>query len=228
LAEKHFLPIFYTLTKYSIIKMKRIFLLLLVLHGIFFTKAQIGIPNQTYPENAEDISPLLIGEKIDDITLSDLNNKNIKLKELFSDKPTILVFYRGGWCPYCNHQLSGLQEIESQLKTTGYQLVAISTDKPENLKSSIDKQKLRYELLSDANLELAKSMGIAYKAPQVYHKFLPESTGGMNKDLLLPVPSVFILNKEGEIRFEYIEPNFKERISASLLLAVAETIYDSL
>lgn len=182
----------------------------------------------TYPAKAEDISPLLIGEKFPSPTLTDATGKGVALEQLFSAKPTILIFYRGGWCPYCNRQLSGLQEIEQELTKLGYQVVAVSTDIPEKLKASIDKEKLSYQLLSDADLSLAKSVGIAFKAPEPYHKFLPETTGGKDKDMLLPVPSVFILDRNSEIRFEYIAPDYKERMSPDLLKAAAAALYKSL
>ncbi len=190
--------------------------------------AQMTKSIQEYPAQAEDISPLLIGETIANMTLPDAQGNNIQIGGLFAEKPTILIFYRGGWCPYCNLQLSGLQEIEKELVSLGYQLVAVSTDKPENLRASIEKGKLTYALLSDADLSLAKATGIVFVAPKSYHNFLPESSGGKNKDMLLPVPSIFILNKKGEIRFEYIEPNFKERIPPNLLKAAASALKNNL
>ena len=53
---------------------------------------------------------------------------------------------------------------------------------------------------------------------------LPKTTGGKNTDLLLPVPSVFIVDQAGIIQFEYINPDFKQRLSAALLLAAARSI----
>nr|WP_288808294.1 peroxiredoxin-like family protein [uncultured Sphingobacterium sp.] len=183
---------------------------------------------QDFPEKAEDISPLLIGETIPVQELTGVKGEAINIGKLISQKPTIMVFYRGGWCPYCNLQLAGLQEIEKELIGLGYQVVAISTDKPENLQASIEKGHLTYTLLSDADLSLAKKIGLAFRAPTAYHKFLPEASGGKNTDMLLPVPSVFILDKKAKIRFEYIQPDFKERIDPNLLRAAAGALYDSL
>ena len=58
------------------------------------------------PENAEDISPLLIGETIPNAKVLNSEGKALELNDILSQKPTVLVFYRGGWCPYCNRQLS--------------------------------------------------------------------------------------------------------------------------
>lgn len=176
------------------------------------------------PQKPEDISPLLNGEKIPKAILSDVAGKKFDLNKAVSEKPTVLIFYRGGWCPYCSRQLSGLQQAAPELERLGYQLIAISTDTPEELMQSATKEKLDYTLLSDADLSLSKKFGIAYKAPEAYWNMLPKTTGGLDTELLLPVPSVFILDKNGTIHFEYINPDFKQRLSSDLLKAVANSI----
>lgn len=74
--------------------MKSAFLALALIFSIVLT-AQV-------PEEAEDISPLLIGENLPDAALVDANGIKVSLHKLIKEKPTVLVFYRGGWCPYCN------------------------------------------------------------------------------------------------------------------------------
>lgn len=169
------------------------------------------------PLKPEDISPLLTGEMIPTVNLMNLTGKSINLNQLISKSQSILIFYRGGWCPYCSKQLSGLQLIENELGQMGYQIIAVSTDSPKNLTATMDKQKLSYTLLSDADLSVSKQFGIAFKAPVSYDKILPEASDFKNTEKLLPVPSVFILDKKGKILFEYINPNITERISPELL-----------
>ncbi|RVT98488.1 AhpC/TSA family protein [Mucilaginibacter limnophilus] len=176
------------------------------------------------PLKAEDVSPLLAGERIPLLKLPGASGEIFDLNRSVAEKPTILVFYRGGWCPYCSKQLAGLQEIEGDLTKLGYQIIAISTDSPDNLSKSRSKGKLSYTLLSDADLNAAKRFGIAFKSPKSYDKFLPETSGGKNVDKLLPVPSVFILSKKGYILFEYINPNITQRLSAPLLKAAAAAL----
>ncbi|ANI89593.1 antioxidant AhpC [Arachidicoccus ginsenosidimutans] len=180
------------------------------------------------PAKPEDISPLLDGEKIPMVNIPDAMGKNFDLNAAVAAKPTILVFYRGGWCPYCSKQLSGLQDIHQDLENMGYQLIAISTDSPDNLSKTAMKESLNFTLLSDADLSVAKQFGLAYKAPAAYDKILPNSSGGKNTGNLLPVPSVFILDKKGDIQFEYINPDFMQRLSPDLLKAAAQTLYKNL
>lgn len=180
-----------------------------------------------FPQRPEDISPLLVGEKVPDVTLADVSGNAVGLSGLVSSQPTILVFYRGSWCPYCSLQMSGLQEIEGDLRGMGYRIVAISTDSPENLRESVEKQQLTYILLSDADLSVAIKFGLAYKSPASYDRFLPATSGGKNLDKLIPVPSVFFVDRKGTILFEYISTDIKQRISAALLKAAAEALRDA-
>lgn len=180
------------------------------------------------PLKPEDISPLLIGEPIPMLKLPTSSGKTFDLNKSVAEKPAILVFYRGGWCPYCSKQLSGLQAIEQDLVKMGYQVIAISTDSPENLNKTLNKQQLTYTLLSDADLDAAKKFGIAFKGPKNYDSFLRETSGGKNVDKLLPVPAVFIISRKGTILFEYINPDITQRVSASLLKAAAGSLRDEI
>lgn len=179
---------------------------------------------QKYPQQSTDISPLLIGEKIPSVNIPAANGKSFDLNAHLTEKPTILFFYRGGWCPFCNKELAGVQSIQEDLVKMGYQIIAISTDSPDNLNKSMDKQHLSYTLLSDADLAISKEFGIAFKAPAAYSSTLAQGSAGKNVDKLLPVPSVFILDKSGIIQFEYINPDFKQRISPTLLQSVAAAL----
>ncbi|WP_462264566.1 peroxiredoxin family protein [Mucilaginibacter sp.] len=177
-----------------------------------------------YPAKSTDISPLLIGEAIPAVTIPAADGKAYNLNARIAEKPTILVFYRGGWCPFCNRELAGIQAIQADLVNMGYQIIAISTDSPENLGKSISKHQLTYTLLSDADLAVSRQFGIAFKAPAAYSATLAQGSGGKNSDQLLPVPSVFVLNQKGIIQFEYINPDFKQRISPDLLKSVAAAL----
>ena len=172
------------------------------------------------PQKAEDISPLLIGETIPDVKLLDVSGKTVDLKAEVAKKPTLLVFYRGGWCPFCNTQLSDLRTIQPDMDKLGYQMIAISTDAPEGLRGTYDKTEVTYTLLSDADVAAAKAFGLAFKAPARADEMLLKSSAGKNVDKLLPVPAVFLLDQNGVIKYEHINPNYKERISAKLLKAV--------
>jgi len=155
--------------------------------------------------------------------LYDSSGELVSLEQLFTKQKTILIFYRGGWCPYCNVHLGALAEAESTLLDLGYQIVAVSPDSPKNLKETSEKDKVKYLLLSDSKATLSKAVGLAFQAPENYNKYLVKGSEGVNNSII-PVPTLMILNTKGEILFEHINPNYKERISTELVLAVAKAL----
>jgi peroxiredoxin len=175
------------------------------------------------PKTAAEIAPLLVGEKIPSLSLKSVDNTDVNLAELLGKKRTVLVFYRGGWCPYCNIQLAALGEAEKELLDLGYQIIAVSPDSPQSLKVTGVKDKLNYTLLSDSKGELSKAVGIAFQAPDNFKPIITEGSQGVNTTFL-PVPTVFIVNLNGEIQFEHITPDFKHRITNDLLVAVAKSL----
>lgn len=180
-----------------------------------FASAQIA-------ETAEDISPLLIGEKIPKQDLVSVDEKLVSTSDIFHKK-TVLIVYRGGWCPYCNLHLAALGQAEKELLDLGYQIIAVSPDAPKNLKITDEKEKLNYLLLSDSDGALAKAVGIAFQAPDGYKQYVSNGSNGINNSFL-PVPTVFIVNTNTEIQFEHITPDFKHRISNDLLIAAAKAL----
>lgn len=187
----------------------------------------LALDRTAIADDANHVTPLLIGQQAPDIYLWNTEGKPFRLLEKVKKKPTILLFYRGGWCPFCNAQLSQIQEIESELVTMGYQLLAISPDTPDELVQSSETRKLSYELISDFQLEATRGFGLAFHIGDDYANKIEELGGKAVKaegdiQSALPVPAVFILDQDGVIKFEYINPNYKVRIEPELLLAAAK------
>jgi peroxiredoxin len=177
--------------------------------------------------SANDICPIKVGERIPDSFVQTLEGEKVNLYDYVSGKQTVLIFYRGGWCPYCNLQLASLNNIEKDLLNLGYQLVAVSIDRPEKLNESIDKHALTYTLLSDSKAEASTAFGLAFRVDDKYNEMLKshnmslEDASGETHHIL-PVPAVFVLDKDGVIQFEYVNPDYKVRLNGELLLKAAE------
>lgn len=179
---------------------------------------------QSIPSRAEDISPLLIGETLPNAYIQDSKGNTFELNDILKTKPSVLVFYRGGWCPYCNLQLSGLASIEKDILSLGYQIVAISPDDYQNLKNTEEKDTINYQLYTDQDGKLIQEIGIAFKTSLTVKGYIATKNQKGKTSEVLPVPTVMIVNTKGEILFEYINPNYKQRISGDMLLAVLKII----
>ena len=195
--------------------MKKTFLSILLL-GTALTRAQT---NST---------PLKIGDTIPDVKLRTEEDKEVSLRKLVSEKPTVLIFYRGGWCPFCNRHLQSLAGIEDDLNKAGAQLLAISMDQPAKLKATPDRDKLHYRLLSDSDAAAAKAFGIAFKVDDAtvekYKGYGINLEAASGKDHhILPHPAVFVADTGGKIRFAHVNSDYKVRLEPKRILEAAQS-----
>jgi peroxiredoxin len=181
------------------------------------------------PESPELVTPLLIGASIPDVNVFTVDGRMFNIKHEIQQTPSVIIFYRGGWCPFCNTQLGGLKEVETDIIKLGYQIFAISPDKVESLRETGEKHSLNVTLLSDSDMKLTQAFGVAYKLDDAmvdryksFHMDL-EGSSGMGHHLL-PVPSVFITNSEGNIDFNYVNPDYKIRLNSEVLLTILQSL----
>jgi peroxiredoxin len=120
-------------------------------------------------------------------------------------------------------QLGKLHRVEAPLIELGYQVIAISPDRPENLRQTGEKHQFQHLLLSDSSMAGARAFGIAWqvndKTPDYYLK-LERASGDSHHQL--PVPSVFIIDTGGVIQFQYVNPDHTIRLDPDVLLAAAK------
>jgi peroxiredoxin len=178
-------------------------------------------------KTAVEVCPIKIGATVPNALIRSIEGKETDLKEIIKDQKAIVIFYRGGWCPYCNLHLSELQNIEDDLLKLGYKIVAISMDKPEKLSETINKHNMKYELYSDSKANACQAFGIAFTVDDHYIQKLKSfnmdlETSSGETHHILPVPAVFLIDKAGSIKFEFVNPDYKARISGKLLLEAAK------
>lgn len=176
----------------------------------------------------EQASPLKPGAKAPATIVKSADGRGFDLGAAFAEKPTVLIFYRGGWCPYCNQHLAELATLEPKLVAMGYQLLAISPDAPEKLFATAKKHNAAYRLLSDRDMKASSDYGVAFQVDDAtaarYAEWkidLPPIPGN-TAARWLPVPSVFIIGRDGIIKFVHSNADYKIRLSADELLSAAK------
>ncbi|MFT6269475.1 MAG: peroxiredoxin [Alphaproteobacteria bacterium] len=180
-------------------------------------------------DKAEDVTPLLNGATVPNVTVKTADGSPVSLQALLMQKPAVIVFYRGGWCPYCSRQLAELKDIEADLVEEGYQILAISPESVEKLQSQKLGTEFAAQLISDESLNAIKAFGIGFYVPNdtraLYKdRMNVELTNDDSKRAVLPAPSIFITNTEGQVVFSYVNPNFRVRPSAALVLSAAKLV----
>lgn len=169
---------------------------------------------------------LQVGQKIPEFSLPNALGKNIDVKALLARGALVITFYRGGWCPYCNLALRALEQHLPEIQALGANLIAITPEQPDSSLSTLEKNQLEFEVLSDSNNEVAEALGIVWKLPEetlrwheeFFELFLANFNGG-NRDEL-PVPATFIVDTDGQIIWRFVEAQYWHRAEPSDIVKV--------
>src|SRR5688572_14825020 len=130
---------------------------------LYFTNMDIVFAAEDVPTTASAVKPVVKRLKALDGTVYTQHNLPVKLPDMYSSATTVVIFYRGGWCPYCNKHLSSLVKVEKDIAAAGAQIIAISPDTPEYLSQTAAKAGAHYQLLSDSAADAIKAYGLAFK-----------------------------------------------------------------
>lgn len=166
---------------------------------------------------------LFINSKAPDFRAKDQNGKEIRLKDILKSGKVVLVFYRGQWCPYCNRQLKKLEDSLQLIKEKGATLIAVTPEKPENISKTIEKTNAEYPILFDEGLKIMKAYDVSFEVPENtltrYRNTgidIEKNNGSNGK--YLPVPAVYIIDKESTIIYRFFEPDYRKRPTVEEIL----------
>lgn len=156
------------------------------------------------------------GSKIPHFTLPDVKKGTVRSSNLLEQGPLLIVFYRGGWCPYCNLQLRDLQKHYREIQETGALLVAISPEAPDQTAETVKDGELDYYVLSDADGKVGQSFGLMYKLPndliEVYKGFgIDLEKSNANKNWELPLAATYIIRRDGTVAYAFVDADYKKR-----------------
>lgn len=167
------------------------------------------------------------GEQVNAFEVKDHRGKVISFATLKKTGPLLVIFYRGGWCPYCNRQIRQLTEAWPEFKKRGITPVLISADKPDAAALAARTYEIPFPVLSDPDLiahEVFKvTMKLDDKLVPVYKEYGIALEDWSGKDHhKFAVSSAFIVNQKGLIEWSHSSKDYTTRPSVKQLLEVID------
>ncbi|WP_068082729.1 peroxiredoxin-like family protein [Novosphingobium rosa] len=184
---------------------------------------------QTLIDSGQADHALKAGDTAPAFTLQDADGHSVHSRDLLARGPLVVTFYRGVWCPYCNHDLQALEEIRAEIEARGASLVAISPQTAANSRKSQRDNKLGFPILSDTHTAVGADFGLRFALPadliEVYRQFgndLPK----INDDpaWVLPMPARYVIGTDGLIAYAEVNPDYTRRPDPSELLPVLDRL----
>lgn len=180
----------------------------------------------TVRETGIEASAKNVGDMAPDATLQGWDGKTVMLSDLWKQGPVVLMWYRGGWCPYCNVQLRAMQQSLSEIEGAGAKLVVLTPELPAKAKETAGKNDLEIVALHDANNQVAKDFGILFDLPSTIVPMyrdrlkLPEANG--NDEMALPLAATYVIATDGKISYAFLDADYKKRAEPSDVIAAAK------
>src|SRR5271156_3908356 len=137
----------------------------------------------------EDMTEVKVGQSAPDFLAHDLSGNEVRLSSLIIGRKALLLFYRGGWCPFCNEQLAAITRDYQKFQELNATVVAVSGEEVEKGKDLLQKLHLPFILLSDTTFEAIERYGM--RNTDVPEALRVRGISG------LPKPSAFVIDAAG-------------------------------
>lgn len=174
-----------------------------------------------------------LGDVAPDFTLRDQHDKNFSLSEALTRGPAVVLFVRGAWCPFCAITLRAFDRVRAALEREGASLVAISPATVQNVKAAVDREFLRYQMLSDTSLKVATEYGLVWEPEPALQKIylklghdLPRMNG--TGDWRLPIPAGYVIGQDSIVHAARVSPSLTGRLLPAEALAGVKSVAQGL
>lgn len=156
---------------------------------------------------------LVVGARLPHFTVLDVNNKTVSSAQL-TDKPAILIFYRGNWCPFCTAQIKELIARYKEIDSLGVRVALIAPQPHVNTVGISRTYDAKFDFLTDEGNAAARALGIENinGTPMGMQMF------GYDNDTALP--TVIITGKDGKIVWTHETDNYRIRPEPDTYLEV--------
>ncbi|HUC19428.1 MAG TPA: peroxiredoxin-like family protein [Acetobacteraceae bacterium] len=184
--------------------------------------------NELIASGAQDRA-LKAGDVAPGFTLPDADGKPVSSEVLLAEGPLVVTFYRGVWCPYCNFDLTALEDARAEIKARGASLVAISQQTAANSRKSQRKNGLGFPILSDKGGEVGAQFGVRWTLPEYLreiHKALGADLTQFNGEdsWTLAMPARYVIDQNGVIAYAEVNADYTRRPEPSAIFPILDQL----
>ncbi|WP_442512147.1 peroxiredoxin-like family protein [Novipirellula sp. SH528] len=167
-----------------------------------------------------------VGDAAVDGKLTGWDGKSVQLSQLWSEGPVVLMWYRGGWCPYCNAQLRAMQKQLSAIEGAGARLVVLTPELPEKAKETAAVNNLNMVALHDKDSQLARQYGIVFSLPETIVPIFQDKLASFNGNEAteLPLSATYVIDTDGNITYAYLNADYTKRAEPVDVIAAVKSL----
>jgi peroxiredoxin len=168
-----------------------------------------------------------VGQKVPDVHARDLDGHDVALSSLYAKGPILLVFYRGGWCPFCNSENHALATAYPEYQKRGVTPVTVSVDAPDAEAKTRATYAIPFPVLSDSDASMIDAFHVVKEVQsdelakmKSFGVDLESYSGKAHHKIA--IPALFLIDRAGVVRWAHSDPDFKVRPSTAQILAAID------
>ncbi len=149
---------------------------------------------------------------------------SIRLRQLLNQKPVVLMFYRGQWCPVCNQYLQRLEDSVKLIRQAGARVLAITPETAPNAAIMRRKSGSSVTIIPDTAETIINAYNVGFEVNSAYARKIEQGlsvsiaeNNGAQK-ARLPIPATYIIDRDGQIVWRFFNPDYQKRASVKAIL----------
>jgi peroxiredoxin len=153
---------------------------------------------------------LRTGEKLPDFSAVHEDGSTVHSAEL-RGQPTVILFVRGNWCPFCTKQVEEITAHYKDLSKLGAKLIFITPKPLDTTRRVAEFFDLEFEFWLDESLAIAKSLGLVLSdgVPEEWSTEYGHATFW---------PTALVVDKDGIIRYSKLSRLIFDRPNSEALV----------
>ena len=127
--------------------------------------------------------------------------------------PAVVLFVRGGWCPFCSSQVKDLTSYYKEINALGARLILVTPEPLETTRRVADIFEVDFDFWLDRNLSAARALGLLHSgAVPGKHR------DAFGKDTIWP--TALVVDATGVIRHTELSKRIVDRPNPKMLLGI--------
>lgn len=147
-----------------------------------------------------------VGDVAPGFTAASTSGKDVSLSSFRGNRNVLLAFFPLAFTGTCSKELICFTEDFDQFAGNDVEILPISVDSVPSLKEFKSKLQMKTELLSDFRREISRAYGV------------------LNEERFFSNRAYFLVDKEGRVRWTYVEAKNSQRRENSEIIAAIDLL----
>ena len=125
-------------------------------------------------------------------------------------------------------RIAAYQRVLYEIRVLGASLVAISPELPDKSLSTVEKNALEFEVLSDVEGDAGRAYRLVFEFSEALKQAYLASGNDLSQwnadtEWHLPIPATYVIDRDGRVKLAFVDPEYRHRLEPAHIVATLRT-----